>query len=174
MMRKHCDRLLALLMALLMALSLAACGGAQTGAEDAPAGDAQAEDVQTEDAQTEDAGEDAQDEDGQTEDAGDEAPVEKSITLTVTYEDGSSDEYIIETDAEHLKEAAELAVTLEGEESDYGFTVTAVNGVEADFTDGSNAYWAIYVNGEYGMYAIDAQPIADGDQFALVYETYAG
>ena len=168
MMRKHFDRLLALLLALLMSLSLAACGGAQTEAEDAPAGDAQAEDAGA-DAQTEDTGEDAQ-----TEDAGEDAPVEKSITLTVTYEDGSSDEYIIETDAEYLKEAVELAVTLEGEESDYGFTVTAVNGVEADFTDGSDAYWAIYVNGEYGMYAIDAQPRADGDPVARGSETYAG
>ena len=44
--------------------------------------------------------------------------------------------------------------------------------MEANFEDGSNAYWAIYVNDEYGMYSLDTQPVTDGDSYALVYETY--
>ncbi len=47
-----------------------------------------------------------------------------------------------------------------------------VNGLTADFTTG-NAYWAIYVNGEYGSYGLSQQPVTDGDTYAIVYETYA-
>lgn len=94
----------------------------------------------------------------------------KQITLEVIYEDGSSETYEISTDAEYLHEAIADTVTLEGEDSDYGFTIYTVNGVTADWND--NVYWAIYVNGEYGMYAVDQQPVSDGDSFQLIYESY--
>lgn len=101
-----------------------------------------------------------------------ETAEEKNITLTVTYADETSEEYAITTTAEFLKEAIETTVELEGSEGEYGYTLTAVNGVEADFADGKNAYWAIYVNDEYGMYSLDTQPVTDGDRYALVYENY--
>lgn len=162
-MKQNQSRILSLLLALVLVLSLAACGAQPDTQADSGAAD----ELDAADAAAEAAG---------TEDVNDtvEQGEPKTITLTVTYEDGMADEYTIETDAEYLKEAIESTVTLEGTESNYGFTVTAVNGVEADFTAGSNAYWAIYVNGEYGNYSIDAQPVADGDSFGLTYATYAG
>ena len=33
------------------------------------------------------------------------------------------------------------------------------------------AYWAIYVNGAYGEYGADSQPVADGDAFSFIYES---
>ena len=95
----------------------------------------------------------------------------KTITLSVVYEDQHTDDYTIHTDAEYLKEAIEGTVELDGEESEFGYTLYTVNGVTADFNTSSN-YWAIYVNGEYGMYALDAQPVNDGDSFSLVYESF--
>ena len=60
--------------------------------------------------------------------------------------------------------------TYEGTDSDYGIMINTINGVTADYNvDG--AYWAIYVNGEYGQYGADTQPVADGDAFQFVYET---
>ncbi len=94
----------------------------------------------------------------------------KQITLEIVYEDGTTETYDIATDAEYLKDAIADTVTLEGEDGEYGFTLYTVNGVTADWND--NVYWAIYVNGEYGMYALDQQPVADGDSFQLVYESY--
>lgn len=99
--------------------------------------------------------------------AGDQAEV-KHITLTVTYADGHSDELAIDTTAENLKEAIENEVELGGEDGQYGFYIESVNGEVADY-DADGAYWAIYVNDEYGMYGIDSQPVADGDRYALVY-----
>ncbi|MBQ3090432.1 MAG: DUF4430 domain-containing protein [Oscillospiraceae bacterium] len=101
-----------------------------------------------------------------------EAGQEKTITLTVTYADGSEDSFSVTTTADDLKTAAETVVSLEGYESALGYTITAVNGERADFESGDSAYWAVYINGEYGLYSIDAQPIADGDLCALIYESF--
>ena len=94
-----------------------------------------------------------------------------SITVEVKDADGNVSSYTGKTDAEVLSEAIGdiEGVTLEGYDSDYGFFITAVNGIVADE---EGAYWAVYVNGEYGMCGIDTQPVADGDTYTLAYEVY--
>ena len=58
--------------------------------------------------------------------------------------------------------------TYEGEDSEYGFMINKINGQSAVYdTDG--AYWSIYVNGEYGQYGADSQPVNDGDAFKFEY-----
>ena len=99
----------------------------------------------------------------------------KAIQINVTDKDGKTTNYGFNTDAEYLKEAMdELAAsdstfTFEGSVGDYGFFIEAVNGETANF-ETDKAYWAIYVNDEYGQYGADQQPVADGDVFGLVYE----
>ena len=95
----------------------------------------------------------------------------KNITVEVVNEKGESKTYNIKTDAKLLYDAIKTTdgLSLEGNVGDYGYYITAVNGVTADF-DKDQAYWAFYVNGEYGQTSIDTQPIADGDDFRLVYE----
>ena len=53
---------------------------------------------------------------------------------------------------------------------DYGTYITSVNGAAAD--DAQKTYWAIYVNGEYGQYGADLQPVNDGDCYTLRLEHY--
>ena len=48
--------------------------------------------------------------------------------------------------------------------------ISSVNGLKAD--DTKKTYWAIYVNGEYGQYGADSQPVNDGDEYALKLESY--
>lgn len=152
--------ILALLAALALALSLlTGCGQKPQEQPDTGAAQPAAEGETLPDAEAP-AG-------AETSEAGDSAAT-KQITLTVTYADETSQEYTIDTTAENLKEAIEGEVELGGSDGDYGFFLESVNGVTADY-DADGAYWAIYVNDEYGMYAIDAQPVADGDAFALVY-----
>ena len=104
-----------------------------------------------------------------------EKPVEgsKEITIEVVDNAQKSTIYEVKTDAEYLKQAMEEAEGLEfeGYDSEYGFTTTSVNGIEADFTKDS-AYWSFYVNDEYCNYSISQQPIEDGDAFKIVYEVY--
>ncbi len=99
----------------------------------------------------------------------------KKVTIEVTDNTGNTSTYNVKTDAEYLIYAIEDAkgLTIDGEENEWGYYLTTVNGVEANY-DVDASYWSIYVNGEYGMYGIDQQPVNDGDTFSLVYEIYDG
>lgn len=102
----------------------------------------------------------------------------KTCTLEVLDDTGEVTSYELSTDAEYLRglmdEAAESEdFSYAGEDGDYGLYIDTVNGLTADYdTDG--AYWAIYVNGEYGQNSADTQPVADGDTYRLAYEVSAG
>ena len=104
-----------------------------------------------------------------------EKPVEgsKSITIEVVNKEKESTMYELKTDAEYLKQTMEEAdgLEFEGYDSEYGFTVSSVNGEVADFTVDSS-YWSFYVNEEYCNYGVSSQPIEDGDAFKIVYEVY--
>lgn len=96
---------------------------------------------------------------------------DKSITVTLTDNNGVDTVYEHNTDAEYLLEAIREMEGLEiqGEDKEYGFYISTVNGITADYS-ADQSYWAIYVNGEYGSYGIESQPIEDGGEYALVYE----
>ena len=100
----------------------------------------------------------------------------KAYTVTVTDKDQAVKTYEGRTDAEYLSDLMdELKAagdfTYEGSMGEYGLFIESINGLKADYnTDG--AYWAIYVNGAYGEYGADAQPVEDGGQYGFVYETY--
>ena len=103
-----------------------------------------------------------------------EKPVEgsKAITIEVVDSKEKSVVYKLQTDAEFLVEAMEEAkeqgLTYEGEEGQYGLSISAVNGERADYTlDG--AYWSFNVNGEYCNYGVSEQSVEDGDAFEIVY-----
>lgn len=101
-----------------------------------------------------------------------EKPVEGSKAVTIEVIDSASESkvYEVNTDAEYLREAMEEADGLEfdGEESEYGLMIESVNGEKAVYEE-DGAYWSIMVNGEYGNYGADQQPVEDGDEFQLVY-----
>lgn len=94
----------------------------------------------------------------------------KTVTLLVVDDKSAEKKYVVHTDAEYLKDAMEEAegFTFDGDNSQYGLYLTKVNGLRAEYT-ADGAYWAIKVNGEDGMYGVDAQVIADGDTFSFVY-----
>ena len=99
----------------------------------------------------------------------------KHITIEVTGSNGTTIPYNLSTEAEYLRQAMdELAnfneeFSYSGTESDYGIMVEYVNGERADYVE-DGAYWSLYVNGEYGQYGADAQPVTDGDTYSWVYE----
>ncbi len=100
----------------------------------------------------------------------------KSIVIEVKGSTGEVSDYELNTDAEYLRGAMdELAAngsgfSYSGTDSDYGLMVEYVNDERADYTE-DGAYWALYVNGEYGQYGADAQPVADGDTYTWAYES---
>lgn len=102
-----------------------------------------------------------------------EKPVEgtKTISIEVVNKAQESTTYHVTTNAEYLRQAMEEAdgLTFSGTESaEFGMMIDTVNGEKADWNVDAS-YWSIYVNGEYGMYGIDQQPVEDGDAFSFVY-----
>ena len=97
-----------------------------------------------------------------------------AVVFFFVYKAFDPKEYEGKTDAEYLKGlmdqlAAEGDFSYEGSDSEYGLFITAINGESAVYeTDG--AYWSIYVNGSYGEYGADQQPVTDGDTYSFVYE----
>ncbi len=94
----------------------------------------------------------------------------KNIKIEVVNSLEETVAYDVKTDAEFLSDAFKDAqgLEIEGEEGAYGLMILAVNGEKAVFEE-NGAYWSIMVNGEYGMYGADQQPVADGDEYQLVY-----
>ncbi len=104
-----------------------------------------------------------------------ETPVEgeKRYTLKVVDDAGAEKDYEGLTKAKYLRELLDELqekgdFSYSGVEESYGLYITTVNGLAAD-NGSDHAYWAIYVNGEYGRYGADTQPVDDGDEFRLEY-----
>lgn len=95
----------------------------------------------------------------------------KHITLEVVDQNGEKTTYDVHTDAEFLKQVMDETEGFEywGTEGDYGIMVESINGIQAIY-DQDNAYWSLYVNGEYGNYGADSQPVVDGDTYTWQYE----
>lgn len=89
----------------------------------------------------------------------------KNLDIQVIYEDESSKDFQISTDAEFLSGALTEAGLIEGEEGPYGLYITTVDGVTAD--DSLQQLWCATKGGERINTGTDSTPIADGDHFEL-------
>ncbi len=134
--------------------------GEQPVADDTAADDTAADDQAADDQNADDT-------------AADDAAAEgsKNIIIEVKDSEGNVTTYEVTTDAEFLRQAMDEAegLTYDGSDSEFGMMVEVVNGEQAIYAE-DNAYWAFYVNGEYGNYGIDSQPVTDGDTYSIVYE----
>ncbi|MEY8387907.1 DUF4430 domain-containing protein [Oscillospiraceae bacterium 38-13] len=93
----------------------------------------------------------------------------KNLDIQVVFEDESSKDFQIFTDAEFLGGALTEAGLIEGEEGPYGLFITVVDGVTAD--SGLQQWWCITKGGERVNTAAGSTPIADGDHFEITLKT---
>ncbi len=93
---------------------------------------------------------------------------EKIITVEVIHKDKSSGKFTYQTDLEYLGELLLSEGLIQGDTGPYGLYITTVDGEDAVY-EVDQSYWALYQEGEYAVQGIDQTPIADGDQFSLVY-----
>ena len=99
----------------------------------------------------------------------------KNIVVEVTGESGATEKYKLSTDAEYLRIAMDELVaqgsgfSYDGTDGEYGIMIEYINGERASYME-DNAYWALYVNGEYGQNGCDTQQVMDGDVYAWKYE----
>ena len=142
-------KFLAIILALVMALSLMACGNTAVQ----PDADADANAPAVTDGAT--LGEGAH-----------------SFTLEITDADGKTITATIHTDAETVGEALSKLEIVQGEDSEYGLYVKTVNGITADY-DVDQTYWAFYIDGEYAQTSVDMTAVNDGSVYKLAVEKAA-
>lgn len=138
MMKQTANRLLALLLAMMMALSLAACGKApQIGGVTLPV------------------------QDGATIGQG-----SKTFTVEVTDAEGKTVRFTVNTDQETVGAALQELGVVAGEQSSYGLYIKSVNGITADY-DKDGTYWAFSVNGELSQKGVDQTYVKNGDIYTF-------
>lgn len=145
-------KVLAIILALVMALSLMACGSSPV---QQPSGDANA--------------------DAETPVVTDGATLGEgahSFTLEITDADGKTITATINTDEETVGAALLKLNIIQGENSDYGLYVKTVNGITADY-DKDQTYWSFYIDGEYAQTGVDMTAVNDGSTYKLAIETMA-
>lgn len=136
-------KMLALIMAVLLVLSMAACNSPET-----PAGTMAANAANDVDRIVK--GEGA-----------------KSFPFNVVDLDGTETKFLIKTDAETVGEALQALELIDGEEGDYGLYVLSVNGISADW-DKEGAWWSFLVDGEASLTGVDSVAIEEGKVYSFV------
>ena len=157
-------KFLAIILALVMALSLMACGNTPAQQPD------NSDDTNTGIT------------DGANNDANVDAPVvtdgatlgegAHSFTLEITDLDGKTITATVNTDEETVGAALLKLNVVQGENSDYGLYIKTVNGVTADY-EKDQTYWAFYIDGEYAQTGVDMTAVTDGSTYKLAVETMA-
>ena len=134
-------KIIALLLVLVMALSLVACGNdTPTTSSSVPTS---------------------------TNPSQEQPKVGADFTVTVTDLDGTKNTFTYHSEAKTVGEALLAEGLIAGDQSDWGLMVTTVNGITADWAT-ENAYWAFYINGEYAQTGVDATELVDGATYAFV------
>lgn len=144
-------KVMATLLALVMALSLMACGttaSAPQGRDDDGNVDAAVSAVK----------------DGAT--LGEGA---HSFTLEIVDGEGNTITATIQSDEETVGEALKALDIIQGDDSEFGMYIKTVNGITADY-EVDQTYWAFYVDGEYAQVSADMTAITDGSVYRLAVE----
>ena len=147
-------RILALILVLVMALSLVACGGPSTNST-SPSTDPSTDPVTNPTTNP------------ATTPSQEDPKVGASFTVVVTDLDGTETTFQYTSEAETVGAALLAEGLIAGDESDWGLMVTTVNGITADWAT-ENAYWAFYINGEYAQTGVDSTELTDGATYSFV------
>ena len=135
-------KIIALLLALVMALSLVACGGTDTPDTNPSTNPS----VESTPAASDSVG--------------------ASFTVVVTDLDGTETTFEYTSEAATVGEALLAEGLIQGDAGEYGLYINTVNGITADYnTDG--VYWAFYIDGEYALTGVDATNIEAGVTYCL-------
>jgi hypothetical protein len=76
--------------------------------------------------------------------------------------------FTVKTDKEMLGEALLEIGLIEGDMDTYGLYVKKVNGMRADY-EKDGRYWALYIDGEYGLSGVDSVKIEEGVVYRFDY-----
>ena len=93
----------------------------------------------------------------------------KTLTLTITHMDGTEKTVTVKTDAQYLLDALNEKSLVDGYDSEFGYTITTVDGEFADADKGE--WWVFTKGGEWVDTDVSSTVIYDGDGFEFyVYQ----
>lgn len=90
-----------------------------------------------------------------------------SFQFEVVDVDGTVTKFLVKTDAATVGAALLEVGLIAGDESEWGLYVTTVNGITADW-DTEKSYWSFYIDGEYAQTGVDATEITAGATYSFV------
>ena len=93
-----------------------------------------------------------------------------SFTLEIVDGDKNKITATINCDDTIVGDALQAYGIIAGEEGEYGLYVKSVNGITADY-DKDGTYWSFYINGEYAVAGVDMTEIENGATYTLAVET---
>ena len=143
-------KLFAVLLALVMVLSLCACGAGEQTSTD-PTDNASSEATA-----------------GSFDEIPDDNEGLMEFTVTVVHSDGTSKEFTYHTADKFVGMVLVENGLIKGNDGPYGMEITEVDGEKAVYSE-DKAYWAIYVGSEYATTGIDSTPVEDGGSYKLEY-----
>ena len=91
------------------------------------------------------------------------------FTVEVTHLDGTVKTFTVNTDKKTVGEALIDVGLIEGEDSQYGLMISAVDGVTHKYENGGK-YWAFYINGKYATSGVDSTDIIVGATYSFKVE----
>ncbi|MDF2539230.1 MAG: hypothetical protein K0S76_2251 [Herbinix sp.] len=90
---------------------------------------------------------------------------EKEITVDVVIPDQETEEFVLDTNEEFLRQALEDEGLIKGTDSEFGLYITEVNGRVVN--DANQEWWCITKGGETVNYGVDQIAITDGDHYEI-------
>ncbi len=102
---------------------------------------------------------------------GDKNDYKYAFYLEIVSRNGNTAKYGIYTKAEKLGDALSSMGIIDGEEGPYGLMIESVLGEEHIY-ETSGYCWMIYVNGEQAQTGIDSIDIKNGETYSLRAETF--
>ena len=97
----------------------------------------------------------------------------KTVTVEVVHKDGSTVEFVYETDLEYLGELVTQEQLASGSSGPYGLFVDTVDGETADYA-ASQSWWKLSCNGQEAQTGADAVVLEDGAVYTWTYMDGAG
>ena len=94
-------------------------------------------------------------------------PEYKEVKLTVMDNEQQVTEFTLYTTSEFLGNALKAYDLIDGYETEYGFFVTTVNGLEANMDN--QEWWCLTKGGEMLETGVDSTPVANGDAFEFTF-----
>lgn len=93
-----------------------------------------------------------------------------SFTLEIIDGDKNKITVTIQCDDTIVGDALQAYGIITGEEGDYGLYIKSVNHITADY-DKDGTYWSFYINGEYATTGVDMTEIENDATYTLAVET---